>query len=93
MDVLVLEPGPTESEFAEVAGEIREVGVPAADVVALALDTLGQQPSVMFGWFNWLRANSPRVPWSHSSQSKRFCSRRGRTCAETSSSLEISVAV
>jgi len=30
VDVLVLEPGPTESEFREVAGETREVGAPAA---------------------------------------------------------------
>lgn len=61
VDVLVLEPGPTESEFRDVAGETREVGVPAADVVARALDALGQQPSVIDGWFNWLRANSTRV--------------------------------
>src|SRR5262249_50783961 len=61
VDVLVLEPGPTESEFREVAGEIREVGVPAADVVALALNRLGEQPSVIDGWFNWLRANSLRL--------------------------------
>jgi len=60
VDVLVLEPGPTESEFREVAGETREVGVPAADVVATAFDALGQQPSVIHGWFNWLRATSTR---------------------------------
>ncbi|HTO57894.1 MAG TPA: SDR family oxidoreductase [Pseudomonadales bacterium] len=61
VDVLVLEPGPTESEFRDVAGEIREVGEPAADVVALAFERLGQQPSVISGWFNWLRANSLRL--------------------------------
>jgi short-subunit dehydrogenase len=61
VDVLVLEPGPTESEFRDVAGETREVGEPAANVVALALDRLGQQPSVISGWFNWLRSNSTRV--------------------------------
>jgi len=61
VDVLVLEPGPTESEFRDVAGEIREVGEPAANVVALALDALGRQPSVISGWFNWLRANSLRL--------------------------------
>jgi short-subunit dehydrogenase len=62
VDVLVLEPGATESEFREVAGEeLREVGVPAADVVALAFEALGQQPSVIHGWFNWLRANTTRV--------------------------------
>jgi short-subunit dehydrogenase len=61
VDILVLEPGPTESEFREVAGETRAVGEPAADVVALAFDRLGQQPSVISGWFNWLRANTMRV--------------------------------
>ena len=61
VDVLVLEPGPTESEFREVAGETREVGAPAADVVALAFESLGRQPSVIHGWFNWLRANSTRL--------------------------------
>ncbi len=61
VDVLVLEPGPTESEFAEVAGETREIGAPAADVVSLAFDALGQQPSVIHGWFNWLRANVTRI--------------------------------
>jgi short-subunit dehydrogenase len=61
VDVLVLEPGPTESEFRDVAGEIREVGEPARNVVALALERLGEQPSVISGWFNWLRANTIRL--------------------------------
>lgn len=61
VDILVLEPGPTESEFREVAGETRGVGEPAANVVALAFERLGQQPSVISGWFNWLRANTVRV--------------------------------
>jgi len=61
VDVLVLEPGPTESEFREVAGETRDVGEPAANVVALAFEALGQQPSVISGWFNWLRASSTRL--------------------------------
>ena len=61
VDVLVLEPGPTESEFREVAGETRGIGVPAADVVADAFDALGRQPSVINGWFNWLRANFTRL--------------------------------
>jgi uncharacterized protein len=60
VDVLVLEPGPTESEFREVAGETRDVGEPASNVVDLALDRLGQQPSVISGWFNWLRASVSR---------------------------------
>ena len=61
VDILVLEPGPTESEFREVAGETRGAGEPAANVVALAFERLGQQPSVISGWFNWLRANTMRV--------------------------------
>ncbi len=56
VDVLVLEPGSTETEFQEVAGEIAHPGESAADVVAVALDALGRQPSVISGWFNWLRA-------------------------------------
>jgi short-subunit dehydrogenase len=61
VDILVLEPGPTESEFREVAGETRAVGEPASNVVALAFERLGQQPSVISGWFNWLRANTMRI--------------------------------
>lgn len=60
VDVLVLEPGATESEFVAVAGEVRERGEPAADVVAAAFDALGHQPSVVSGWLNWLRANAAR---------------------------------
>ena len=57
VDVLVLEPGSTETEFQEVAGEIAHSGQSAAEVVQVALDALGKQPSVISGWFNWLRAN------------------------------------
>jgi len=58
IDVLVLEPGPTETEFQQVAGELAHPGEPAPRVVETALDALGQQPSVVSGWFNWLRANA-----------------------------------
>lgn len=58
IDVLVLEPGPTETEFQEKAGEIAHPGEPAPRVVEAALDALGRQPSVVSGWFNWLRANA-----------------------------------
>jgi uncharacterized protein len=57
VDVVVLEPGSTSTEFQQVAGEIGHPGEPAEDVVAVALDALGRQPSVVSGWFNWLRAN------------------------------------
>lgn len=58
VDVLALLPGSTESEFMQVAGEIPHAGEPAAQVVEVALDALGHQPSVISGWFNWLRANA-----------------------------------
>lgn len=58
VDVLVVEPGTTETEFQEVAGELPHAGEGADAVVATALDALGRQPSVVSGWFNWLRANA-----------------------------------
>jgi len=60
VDVLVLEPGSTESEFHETAGELPHPGQPAHEVVASALDALGQQPAVVAGWFNWIRAAAAR---------------------------------
>ena len=57
IDVLVLEPGPVETEFWEVAGELSQHGEKAEDTVAVALAALGEQPSVVSGWFNWFRAN------------------------------------
>jgi short-subunit dehydrogenase len=57
VDVLVLEPGSTQTEFQQVAGEIAHNGEPADRVVLLALEALGQQPAVISGWFNWIRAN------------------------------------
>ncbi len=61
VDVLVLEPGPTETEFQAVAGEAAHPGEPPAAVVEVALNALGRQPSVISGWLNWLRANSVRL--------------------------------
>lgn len=58
VDVVVLEPGSTATEFQEVAGEIVHEGEPPQDVVRVALDALGRQPSVISGWLNWLRANA-----------------------------------
>jgi short-subunit dehydrogenase len=57
IDVLVLEPASTESEFHDVARELPHHGVPAADVVAEALDAIGQVPSLIPGWKPWLRGN------------------------------------
>jgi short-subunit dehydrogenase len=58
IDVLVLEPGSTETEFQQVAGEIAHPGESAHKVVSVALDALGRQPSVVSGALNWLRANA-----------------------------------
>ncbi len=58
IDVLVLEPGATATEFQEVAGEIAHPGESAEAVVRVALDAVGRQPSVVSGWFNWVRANA-----------------------------------
>jgi short-subunit dehydrogenase len=61
VDVLTVEPGPTATEFQQVAGETPHAGEPAWRVVAVALSALGRQPSVMSGWFNWLRASFSRL--------------------------------
>lgn len=58
VDVLVLEPASTESEFHDVAGELPHPAAPAPVVVAQALDALGFTPSVIVGWYPWLRANA-----------------------------------
>jgi len=57
VDVLVLEPGTTDTEFQEKAGEIAHSGEPVHNVVATALEALGCRPAVIPGWWNWLRAN------------------------------------
>jgi len=57
IDVLVLEPGPTATEFQEGAGQIAHAGDPVEGVVAAALGALGQRSAVIPGWWNWLRAN------------------------------------
>jgi len=61
VDVLTVQPGPTATEFATVAGEERDPGEPPEHVVELSLARLGRQPSVISGWFNWVRAQAFRV--------------------------------
>ncbi len=61
IEVIVVEPGYTATEFQAVAGERVPAGVrfqPPEEVVALALENLGQRPSVVSGWLNWLRAGA-----------------------------------
>jgi len=51
VDVLVVEPGPVDTGFQAVAGEVRGDGdAPAHAVVETALDALGRQPTVVHGW-------------------------------------------
>ncbi len=57
IDVLVVEPGSTETEFQQVAGELPHAGQPPDEVVAIALERLGRQPSVSTRWWHWLRGN------------------------------------
>ncbi len=61
VDVLVIEPGPTATEFQAVAGETPHEGEPPEQVVAVALNALGRQPSVISGWSNWLQATGARL--------------------------------
>src|ERR1039457_6930643 len=63
IDALVIEPGPTATEFQAVAGEAvgANHGEPAENVVHVALGALGRKPSVISGWFNWARANAIRL--------------------------------
>ena len=56
--MLVIEPGSTDTEFHGVAGELAHEGDSPAAVVETALEALGRQPSVVSGWWNWLRANA-----------------------------------
>jgi len=63
VDVLALVPGSTETEFQQVAGAVPHPGEPVERVVEAALEALGRHPSVISGWYNWLRANvAQRVP-------------------------------
>ena len=57
VDVLALEPGSTETEFQQQAGEKAHSGEKADEVVRKALEALGREPALVPGWFAWLRAN------------------------------------
>ncbi|MEO8605039.1 MAG: SDR family NAD(P)-dependent oxidoreductase [bacterium] len=57
IDVLVLAPGPVDTEFAVAANAVLPEADSSAHVVGVALNALGKQASVIPGWFNWLRAN------------------------------------
>jgi hypothetical protein len=55
VDVLVLSPGPVETEFQAVAGETPHPGATPESVVDVALAALGKKPSVIAGRFNKVR--------------------------------------
>jgi len=57
VDVLALEPGSTETEFQQQAGEKAHAGEAADEVVHEALEALGREPALVPSWFAWLRAN------------------------------------
>jgi short-subunit dehydrogenase len=62
VDVLVIEPGPTDTEFQGIAGALPRAAEPAARVVATAFEALGRQASVISGWWNWILAQAGRIP-------------------------------
>jgi short-subunit dehydrogenase len=61
IDVLALSPGPVETEFQAVAGEVPHPGATPESVVEAAVAALGRQPSVVAGTFNRLRTWGARL--------------------------------
>ena len=61
VDVLVVSPGPVETEFQTVAGETPHPGATPDSVVEVALAALGKKPSVVAGVANKARAWSVRL--------------------------------
>jgi short-subunit dehydrogenase len=57
IDVLVVEPGPVETEFQQAAEEVAHPGESPARVVEVALEALGRQPTVISRWHEWLLVN------------------------------------
>jgi short-subunit dehydrogenase len=58
VDVIVVEPGSTDTEFQQVAGELPHAGQAPEEVAAIAFERLGRQPSVSTRWSHWLRGNA-----------------------------------
>src|SRR5690242_3066416 len=61
VDVVVLSPGPVDTEFQTVAGEKPHPGATPESVVEVALAALGKKPSVVAGPFNKARAFGVRL--------------------------------
>jgi hypothetical protein len=69
VDVLVLSPGPVETEFQAVAGEVPHPGATPESVVEAAFAALGKKPSVIAGTLNKVRAWGIRlVPRAQTAQ-------------------------
>jgi short-subunit dehydrogenase len=60
VDVLVLSPGPVDTEFQAVSGEVPHPGASPESVVDIAFAALGRKPSVVAGTLNKVRAWSVR---------------------------------
>lgn len=58
IDTLSVLPGATRTEFSRSADQLEHAGATAESVVADAMEALGHQPSVICGWWNWVRANA-----------------------------------
>ena len=61
VDVVVVSPGPVDTEFQAVAGEVPHPGASPESVVETAFTALGKKPSVVAGAFNKVRAWSVRL--------------------------------
>jgi hypothetical protein len=66
VDVVTVCPGPTRTEFENVANvDFRRLSASAvlnaSDVVAAAVRTLGRRPSIVVGFSNKMKALSPRL--------------------------------
>ena len=67
--MLVLSPGPVDTEFQVVAGEVPHAGATPESVVEAAFAALGKKPSVIAGTLNKVRAWGIRlVPRAQAAQ-------------------------
>lgn len=60
VDVVAVSPGPTETEFQQVAGETAHPGAQPSDVVATAFKALGRKPSAIVGAGNRIQTFGTR---------------------------------
>lgn len=60
VDVLMLCPGSTDTEFSKIAG-VAMAGMPVSPVVERALKSIGKKPGVVVGLANWLATTLTRL--------------------------------